>query len=271
MSHFCLMVIGSKSAKKTNEINEDITNQLEKYDENLVVKSVKSKEKHIQEKRDEIEKIRKNTYQKYLDNPEEYIKNSSNPRHVEYITNEFPKMLNWSDEECYQDAIKYYDNEQINEDGSTNETYNQHSKYDWYTIGGRWNGSLLLKSGNYVDQALLKDIDWDGMKEVSKKQLEKNWESYQHLLSLAKTDSEKENARKLFDVIETTTKEEYINANVKNFITYAVVKDGEWYEKGEMGWWGISSNEVDNWEETFNHLLSDVDGDRVITIIDCHI
>lgn len=25
------------------------------------------------------------------------------------------------------------------------------------------------------------------------------------------------------------------------FVTYAVLKDGVWYEKGEMGWWGMSS------------------------------
>ena len=54
------------------------------------------------------------------------------------------------------------------------------------------------------------------MKDFWKKQLEKNWESYQHLLSLAKTDSEKENARKLFDVIESLTSEMPLQAKNKD-------------------------------------------------------
>lgn len=40
-------------------------------------------------------------------------------------------------------------------------TYNPDSKWDWYVIGGRWEGYFTNKEGCEVDQALKKDIDWE--------------------------------------------------------------------------------------------------------------
>ena len=53
-------------------------------------------------------------------------------------------MLKWTDEECYQDAIKYADEENIAPDGSLRNTYNPNAKWDWYQIGGRWAGNLCV-------------------------------------------------------------------------------------------------------------------------------
>lgn len=56
--------------------------------------------------------------------------------------------------------------------------------------------------------------------------------------------------------------------------TYAYVKDGEWYAKGEMGWWGISSDtEKDRrrFVREFNELLDGLPDDTLLTIVDCHI
>src|SRR5690606_6757529 len=39
-------------------------------------------------------------------------------------------------------------------------TYNPQSKWDWYQIGGRWSGLLILLDGSTVDQARKGDIDW---------------------------------------------------------------------------------------------------------------
>lgn len=57
------------------------------------------------------------------------------------------------------------------------------------------------------------------------------------------------------------------------FSTYAVVKDGQWYERGEVGWFGMASNEVsvDEWMEQFNKLVDDLPDDTLLTICDCHI
>lgn len=63
------------------------------------------------------------------------------------------------------------------------------------------------------------------------------------------------------------------NARNSAISTYAVVIDGKWYEKGEMGWWGISSNEMsaEEWNEKFSQLLDSVSDDTMLTIVDCHI
>lgn len=70
------------------------------------------------------------------------------------------------------------------------------------------------------------------------------------------------------------THEEYIeDARKKALITFAVVKDGKWYEKGQMGWWAIVSNKKDDsvWLNEFNTLLDGLPDDTILTVVDCHI
>lgn len=73
---------------------------------------------------------------------------------------------------------------------------------------------------------------------------------------------------------ENPTKEMYINKGPKiPFSTYAVVKDGKWFEKGEMGWWGMSTNEMSDadWEQEFSKLVDDLPDDTLLSVVDCHI
>lgn len=55
------------------------------------------------------------------------------------------------------------------------------------------------------------------------------------------------------------------------FITFALLKEGKWYEKGKMGWWACVSDEDDNWEEKFFELIKGVPEDTLLTVVDCHI
>lgn len=54
---------------------------------------------------------------------------------------------------------------------------------------------------------------------------------------------------------------------------FAVIKDGKWYQKGDMGWFGMSSNEVspDEWEATVSKMIADLPEDHEIVVVDCHI
>lgn len=71
------------------------------------------------------------------------------------------------------------------------------------------------------------------------------------------------------------TEEEY-KKSFTQFTTYAVLMpDGEWYEPGKMGWWGISSATPEqeaefekNYEERF---IKTADPEWTLTIVDCHI
>ena len=55
--------------------------------------------------------------------------------------------------------------------------------------------------------------------------------------------------------------------------TFAVIKDGKWYSKGGMGWWGVVHDEQDQelWNKEFNKLVDNLSDNTLLTIVDCHI
>ena len=52
-----------------------------------------------------------------------------------------------------------------------------------------------------------------------------------------------------------------------------VTPDGEWVERGKMGWFGIGSNEMDDdeWDAKFKEYLKTLGKDIILTQVDCHI
>jgi len=70
------------------------------------------------------------------------------------------------------------------------------------------------------------------------------------------------------------TKEKYVQrARNEAGTSFAMVKDGKWYENGEMGWWACVSNEKDTdvWLEEFGKLIDSLPEDALLTAVDCHI
>lgn len=119
----------------------------------------------------------------------------------------------------------------MDEDENILSTYNPDSKWDWYEVGGRWSGFLVLKDrdaeGDIIEtnSALFSEIDWDYMKEHSR-------------------------------------------------YPYCIVDDdGDWHERGEMGWFGVSFNEKEayTWEEEVLEYLKTVPDDCLVTVVDFHI
>ena len=49
-----------------------------------------------------------------------------------------------------------------------------------------------------------------------------------------------------------------------------VTPDGEWIEKGRMGWWACVSDEKDNWAEIEARVLAKYPEHKVV-VVDCHI
>lgn len=285
MSHYTCMVIG-----------EDPEEQLSPFDENLdTPRYVKfTKDEAIAKGRQDIENYKNGTYAEYLADPEKYSEGITNEGHLNYLKNEFPKKLEWSDEEVFQDFVKYEDD--VDEDGNIYSEYNPNSKWDWYVLGGRWTGMLKLKSGTHgatgepglmtkmtdtgwVDQARKKDIDFEGMMEH---EFEKRSKIYDNFLENWNDLEKRKTIHPYFeygikgknegDEFIPETKEEYLHRQVP-FSTFAVLKDGKWYEKGEMGWWASVSNEKDleEWIKQFNELLNSLDDNTLISIYDCHI
>ncbi|HDR9199324.1 TPA: hypothetical protein QDB48_000595 [Burkholderia vietnamiensis] len=71
-----------------------------------------------------------------------------------------------------------------------------------------------------------------------------------------------------------TPRNEYIQAAREAAVApYAIVKDGQWLAKGEMGWFGISTDHgsESEWNGKVNELLDGLPDDTIITVVDCHI
>lgn len=70
------------------------------------------------------------------------------------------------------------------------------------------------------------------------------------------------------------TREQFIaDARATAINTFAVLKDGQWYEKGEMGWFGMSTDTMTDkeWAVKIGELLDGLSDETPITIVDAHI
>lgn len=79
-----------------------------------------------------------------------------------------------------------------------------------------------------------------------------------------------------FDGLESylVPREQYIQtARNGAGATFAVIHNGQWYQRGEMGWWGSVSDEKDmnTWYREFSALMDTVPDDALLTMVDCHI
>lgn len=55
--------------------------------------------------------------------------------------------------------------------------------------------------------------------------------------------------------------------------SFALVVNGEWHEKAEMGWWAITSNDKaeEDWKKEFMEALEGVSDKAEVTLVDAHI
>lgn len=69
-------------------------------------------------------------------------------------------------------------------------------------------------------------------------------------------------------------RDEYIQAQRdREGVPYAVVRESQWYSKGKMGWWGISTGEVGQteWNRKVAEMIDGLPDDTMLTLVDCHI
>lgn len=187
---------------------------------------------------------------------------------------------------------------------------NPNAKWDWYVVGGRWTGFLKLKPGaiGTSDQATKGAIDFDSMRNdaglkaaqtwdkaaLAKEQagFDKNatWESWEAVCERTKDNMVARQeyhdqpvlkaVKQVFDnpFFEYSellvSRDEYIEqARNKAVTPYALVMNGEWFAKGNMGWFGMSDDKISqaSWNDDINSLLDSLSDDTQITIVDCHI
>lgn len=215
MSHFTVYVFQKEDGK-------DYEGLLAPYEEGETAPYIKyTKAQAIAKQRKEIEEYKNTRYAEYLRDPEKYEKEHPNESHINYLKNDFPKRLKWTDRQCYREMVKYCDKDMIDEEGNIWDTYNPNSKWDWYQVGGRWDGILVQKNGERTNEDYVGEINFSDTP-----------------------------------------------------IPFAYVDPvGRWFERGEMGWWAMVSNEKnkDEWETQFKKFVSKLGDDVIVTVVDCHI
>lgn len=177
-----------------------------------------------------------------------------------------------TDEEFYKLETDGIDNEDLDKDGNELSTYNPKSKWDWYSIGGRWDdGENVVQ---IKDFKLYDDLDDDTIALYKRA-----WDSFEGKSKLSEEDTKAIfgefrmwNDKYYLDRYGTC--ENYIKAISSN-IPYAFVDANGWYEKGQMGWWGMdnaTSDSIDNYT-TFaeKYFTAEENQNKYIVWVDCHI
>lgn len=181
---------------------------------------------------------------------------------------------------------------------------NKNAKWDWWVEGGRWGDWLKLKDGRRADSARKGDIDFESMRDEAGAKAAADWDkaatatggqtwlSWVHMRDVEHNgdiDAAREAykaqpavaaLKPLFDHPfhdkdqYLTPRDQFIQqARDRATVLYAVVKDSVWSVKGEMGWFGMSSGDMDQneWNRKVNELLDGLPDDTLITVVDCHI
>ena len=217
MSHFVTLVF----KRKEDSLNEIMAPYWEGREVEKYVQY--TKESAIAHVRESLEQYKESPYYKeYIKDPEVYKeKHKDNPKHIDYLENEFPKRLKWTDEECYEYIAEDYEDDKKDEEGNLYSDYNPLSKWDWFSVGGRWNDWLPTSKGN-ANEAYVSDILWDKLPHPP------------------------------FAFIDL---------------------DGEWHQKGDMGWWGIATNlkEEEAWKKEYDNYITSLDDNIQAVVVDCHI
>ena len=217
----------------------------------------------------------------------EYNKENADKNLIDHTQSTFLKyyeMAGISQDKAVDDYFGY-----DKKDGKYVSYTNPNAQWDWWIVGGRWKGLLKAKEGadakfgetglmgsSYsntgVDGCKACELDMDSMRIEAMEHRKSQWLKFH-------AEPEKSNDKMFRQYIcglppaEECDSLEALLARPWHFSTYALVMDGKWYQKGEMGWWGMSSNEKDqgDWDAEFTALLQSLGDNKYITIVDCHI
>lgn len=286
-------------------LNDYLNAALAKFDENVEVERWVSKEDTIAAGRKSIEEYRDSVYARFLADPVKYAEDV-NSEHLTYLREEFPKKLEWTDEEVYADAIEEPEN--IREDGAVRHTYNPESKWDWWTIGGRWEQTYRERQGEKILawreelQRVLENMrDPEAQAELAAVEAEiarireqfneqrattkawydanpdKHGANYDENVVLAHAGTDIEKVLTFEDMDAAERKRLDCRAYLPWWFPYNVVvpteDDFEWIERGSMGWWGMHTDEFtdEQWIEALIKILDTQDPESRLVYIDFHI
>jgi hypothetical protein len=155
---------------------------------------------------------------------------------------------------------------------------NPKKQWDWWQLGGRFTGKLISKGrgvtgkpglltapadADACDQCRVGDLDLPAMKARACLDRQLAWQE-------AQTGDPRDRAF-LYDIGPDTTEAEYCEAPALQ--TFAILDHEGWYDKGQMGWWGVVHNERNDWPQRFEEYLTLLmqHPEKYVAVVDCHI
>jgi hypothetical protein len=131
---------------------------------------------------------------------------------------------------------------QLSPDGDWGHYFNPQAKWDWFVLGGRSQGQLRLLPGRTGVIG------------------ERSWGNADAPVLPGTCDQARAG-----DIDWPATRQE--------FTPFAVLKDGDWRDQGQMGWWGavIDPKAEAAWAAEVDALLKELPPETLVSVYDCHI
>jgi len=306
MSHFCVLVIGENPRKQLEPFEEDcqekylefidITDEYERQYEWESSKMIRLPDGSLVYPWDEMFKSKtgeEGIFRNQTEIPKELL-----PKIDVYHKNRFASL---------DEFVESYHGETRNENGRYGYHANPNAKWDWYELGGRYPGRLVLKdkykyvaklsppnfswgwgvkeiinicSQPRVDQATKFSIDWSKCHQTKEKYSKeiRFWEmkvNGDHPVNKEEVEELKWDWYKKEFYLDRYKTAKIFAECESNFTVWAYVKNGKWFEKGEMGWFGLSGESDEEavlWELGFyDNVIKPLPEETLLTIFDCHI
>ncbi len=186
---------------------------------------------------------------------------------------------------------------------------NPNSKWDWWTIGGRWDNRLMRTDSEATpNQGRKCELGFDSIMDKWGNDALCKWELVHEAIgtldglmtwkeALDACPDEIDKAREMYgeqprvkafsklrndreDIFGwdasledfAMTVEDFVQRARRQAITpHAILLNGKWIEKGEMGWWACVSNEKEDWPEQYEKIFNELPDNAHMSVIDCHI
>lgn len=241
----------------------------------------------------------------------EYIDEVLTPEKVEEIRAQYPEDYEGMEDLAVVSAHSGNDC-RIDDTGSivVLTTYNPESKWDWWSIGGRF-GGFPSKSGEEVSQGWLKDLDLESARAESRQKAEQEYDAFEEAVKGLEVPDDWDTVRERHgrDNIDEA-RAEYQNTEFNRAIgekmkryfwmsnpheTFfvnkggreayiedavgrvgcayaAITTDGEYKSRGDLGWFGMSYDESDTWREDYWTYFNSLDPESTyFVLLDLHI
>jgi hypothetical protein len=187
--------------------------------------------------------------------------------------------------------------------------HNPNAKWDWWAVGGRWQGFFTHKDGSKVNT--IRKGDWDMQADMDKaaEAASKRWDIANAIISRHAEFEPWSAFVKMVEAKEVTWEEARTSYHAQPLVqewqsadndimwedpsdymmgkdtyvaqsaisaisTFAYIKDGQWVGGAKMGWFALdydANMTVGEWRSHYLKMVQDLDDDTTLTVVDCHI